>query len=52
MQSDGWCAEIRIPYSQLRFGKKSSYNWGLEVARKIYRHQEISFWQPVDKGSS
>ncbi len=52
MQSDGWYAEIRIPYSQLRFGKKSSYNWGLEVARKIYRHQELSFWQPVDKGSS
>ena len=52
MQSDGWYAEIRIPYSQLRFGKKSSYNWGLEVARKIYRYQELSFWQPVDKSSS
>lgn len=51
-QRDGWYAEMRIPYSQLRFGKKKSYNWGLEVAREIYRHQELSFWQPIDKSSS
>jgi len=52
LQSDGWYAEIRIPFSQLRFGRKTAYHWGLQVARQIYRRQEHSFWQPVDKGSS
>lgn len=52
LQPEGWYAEIRIPYSQLRFGKKTAYRWGLQVARHIYRRQELSFWQPVDKGSS
>ena len=50
--NDGWHAEMRIPYSQLRFGKKTSYHWGLQVVRNIYRHQELSFWQPIDKASS
>jgi hypothetical protein len=52
LQPEGWYAEIRIPYSQLRFGKKKTYRWGLQVARQIYRLQEVSFWQPVDKASS
>lgn len=52
MQHDGWYAEIRIPYSQLRFGRKKVYHWGLEVAREIYRYQELSFWQPIDKSTS
>ncbi len=51
-QPDGWYAEIRIPYSQLRFGKNNQYRWGLEVMRHVYRHQERSFWQPIDKASA
>lgn len=52
MQSDGWYAEMRIPYSQLRFGKKQDYRWGFEVARFIYRNHEMSLWQPIDKASA
>ena len=52
MQPDGWYAEMRIPYSQLRFGKKTDYRWGLEVMRQIYRLQERSLWQPIDKASA
>lgn len=52
IQDDGWYAEMRIPYSQLRFGNKSVHTWGLEIARKIYRFNEVSFWQPIDKASS
>ncbi|OJV35048.1 MAG: hypothetical protein BGO33_02380 [Bacteroidia bacterium 43-41] len=52
LQPDGWYAEMRIPYSQLRFGKKVRYRWGLEVMRHVYRHQERSFWQPIDKASA
>ncbi len=43
----GWTAEMRIPLSQLRFGKKETHVWGLEVARLLYRKEEISFWQPI-----
>jgi hypothetical protein len=47
----GWCAEIKIPLSQLRFGKKENQIWGLEITREIYRLQERSFWQFIPKGS-
>jgi len=47
----GWCAEMKIPLSQLRFGKKDAMIWGLEVTRNIYRIQERSQWQFIPKGS-
>jgi hypothetical protein len=47
----GWCAEMKIPFSQLRFGKKDAQIWGLEVTRNIYRIQERSQWQFIPKGS-
>jgi len=52
IQPDGWYAEMRIPYSQLRFGKKNDYRWGFQVARFIYRNHEMSLWQPIDKASA
>jgi hypothetical protein len=47
----GWCAEMKIPLSQLRFGKKSEQIWGLQVTRNIFRLQERSNWQFIPKGS-
>ncbi|MCF8378121.1 MAG: carbohydrate binding family 9 domain-containing protein [Bacteroidales bacterium] len=41
----GWAAEMKIPFTQLRFQKNSSDVWGFEVARQIYRHNEMSLWQ-------
>lgn len=41
----GWAAEMKIPLTQLRFQKNSSGVWGFEVARQIYRHNEMSMWQ-------
>ncbi len=43
----GWTAEMRIPLSQLRFGKKASQIWGLEVTRSLFRKQETSQWQLI-----
>lgn len=39
----GWCAEFRIPYSQLRFSKHDRYVWGVEVYRRIKRRNEDSY---------
>jgi hypothetical protein len=47
----GWCAEMKIPLSQLRFGKKNEQIWGLQVQRNIFRLQERSQWQIIPKGS-
>ena len=40
----GWIAEIRIPFSQLRFAGRSNLIWGLQIERRIDRNQELSEW--------
>jgi len=50
--AEGWNAEMRIPLSQLRFTKKDSYDWGLEIARFVYRKNELSLWKPLHKSSN
>ncbi|HEY2376362.1 MAG TPA: DUF5916 domain-containing protein [Gemmatimonadaceae bacterium] len=50
---DGWTAEIRIPYSQLRFSRAVAQTWGLEVRRFIKRREEEddwSFWHKNEAG--
>jgi len=47
----GWNAEMKIPFSQLRFGKKEVHVWGIQVMRHIFRTEERSTWQFIPKGS-
>jgi hypothetical protein len=49
INSEGWVAEMKIPFSQVRFEKNSGDTWGLEVARVLYRKNETSFWQHIPK---
>ena len=51
VNSDGWIAEMKIPFSQLRFEKNSGDVWGLEVFRMLYRRQEMNFWQHIPHDS-
>ncbi|UCE19186.1 MAG: carbohydrate binding family 9 domain-containing protein, partial [Gemmatimonadota bacterium] len=39
----GWTAEMRIPYSQLRFQKKDTYVWGINFRRCIERKHEHAY---------
>jgi len=39
----GWTAELRIPYSQLRFVKQSQYVWGINFRRDIARKNEFDY---------
>jgi len=48
----GWTAEMRIPLSQLRFGKKQEHVWGLQVNRFYFRKEEVSNWQLIPKDIS
>ena len=45
---EGWYAEFRIPFSTLRYGNDAEA-WGLNVARRIRRLNEESFWTPVPR---
>ncbi|MFQ5446243.1 MAG: DUF5916 domain-containing protein [Saprospiraceae bacterium] len=47
INEEGWVAEMKIPFSQLRFGKNANSVWGLEVFRQIYRQDEMDFWQHI-----
>jgi hypothetical protein len=47
VNNEGWIAEMKIPFSQLRFEKNSGDVWGLEVLRLLYRKNEMSIWQPI-----
>ena len=43
----GWTAEMKIPFSQLRFGKAKEQVWGFNINRTIFRLQERSLWQRI-----
>jgi len=46
---DGWEAEMKIPFSQLRFVNKNDQTWGIQVERYIKRDEETSLWQPKER---
>ena len=53
VDNDGWTAEIRIPFSQLRFSREPLQTWGLQVRRYIKRRDEEddwSFWHKNEAG--
>jgi hypothetical protein len=47
LTSDGWVAELRIPYSMLRFNQAASQTWGLQFVRRIPRNSEVDEWALV-----
>lgn len=44
----GWYAELKIPYSALRFSKDDYQDWGIQFNRSIRRYREISTWNHID----
>jgi hypothetical protein len=47
--SDGWVAELRIPFSQLRFNGSDEQVWGVNINRYIPRRNEDDFWVVVPR---
>ncbi|HWK90465.1 MAG TPA: DUF5916 domain-containing protein, partial [Longimicrobium sp.] len=52
IDSLGWTAELRIPFSQLRFPRDSVQTWGMQVWRFVQRLNEQSMWSPWGKRES
>ncbi len=47
----GWTAEVKIPFSQLRYGNETKKVWGIQVTRRIFRKEERSSWQYIPQNS-
>lgn len=47
IDNEGWAAEIKIPLSQLKFGKSKEQIWGLQITRMLFRKDERSAWQRI-----
>ncbi len=48
IHQQGWTAELKIPYSALRFPKGESQVWSVNFWREIRRKREWSTWNYVD----
>ena len=44
IDSLGWTAELRIPFSQMRFPAANEQTWGLQIWRYTERLAELSMW--------
>ncbi len=43
--SEGWFAEVEIPFSTLQFKRNNNYNWSINFQRSIVSKQEEALWQ-------
>lgn len=48
----GWTAELRIPFSQLRFNERDPQVWGLNIERRVPARNEHVFWSLVPRTES
>ncbi len=47
--SEGWTAELRIPFRTLRFEPGTNQSWGINFSRRIRRKNEVAFWAPIPR---
>ncbi|HEX8390943.1 MAG TPA: DUF5916 domain-containing protein [Longimicrobium sp.] len=52
VDSAGWTAEFRVPFSQLRYPSVAEQVWGMQVWRFIERKNEQDMWSFWGKGES
>ena len=47
--ASSWVAEMRIPFSQLRFNHRSPHVWGLNIERRVPARNEQVFWALIPR---
>jgi len=52
VDSTGWTAEMRIPFSQLRFSAADEQLWGVNVVRLVPERQESAYWMLVRRNDT
>ncbi len=48
----GWTAEMRIPFSQLRFSAADEQTWGVNIVRLIPERNESAYWMLVKRSET
>jgi hypothetical protein len=51
INEQGWAAEIKIPFSQIRYGNEPNKVWGIQVLRRLFRKEERSTWQYIPQSA-
>ncbi|HYE57328.1 MAG TPA: DUF5916 domain-containing protein [Rhodothermales bacterium] len=49
VDAEGWTAEVRIPFSQLRFSNALEHTWGIQLERVIARRNEYAVFSFTPK---
>ncbi|MDQ3996798.1 MAG: carbohydrate binding family 9 domain-containing protein [Gemmatimonadota bacterium] len=52
IDSLGWAAELRIPFSQLRFNARAAQVWGINLARMVPAANEVAYWILVPRNAT
>ena len=52
IDSAGWTAEMRIPFSQLRFNDQPSQVWGLNIRRSLPGRNEEAYWVMIPRNQT
>lgn len=52
IDEQGWTAEVKIPFSQLRYSKNEEQVWGFQVMRRLFRKNERSTFQHIPQNGS
>ncbi len=52
LSAEGWTAEMKIPFSQLRFSSLDEQIWGLQINRNHFRYGSRSTWQNIPANAS
>jgi hypothetical protein len=52
LDEDGWSAEMRIPFSQMRFNNNQVNIWGINFRRNIARKNEVDYLVFIPKNES
>ena len=50
--SDGWTAELSIPFKSLRYPSNDDHRWGFQVVRLIGGKDETVVWSPMTRGNT
>lgn len=46
---EGWTAEFKIPFTQIRFTDKEEQIWGMQIQRMDFRLNERTLWQRMPR---
>ena len=49
IDEEGWTAEMKIPFTQVRFSDAAEQVWGLQMHRNNFRENERSIWQRIPR---